>query len=138
MDYRIPCYLAIGFVTPIAALHLASESTIIIATAALPFIAFLHELLHLIAAKIRKVPHRFVTKNALMIGLAVTVRGPEEYIALALTPQLMTIVLLALFFVTGFSLYIVLALFHVALSLEDIARAARYLNTFLRSTLFGK
>ncbi len=138
MDYRVPCYLAIGFATPIAALYLASENTVIIATATLPLIALIHELLHLIAARIRRVPHRFITKSAFMIGLSVNVKDSREYIALALAPQIVTLVLLALFFVTGFSLFLVLALFHTALSLEDIARAARHLSIVIKSAQFGE
>ncbi len=138
MDYRVPCYIAIGFATPIAALYLASENTVIMATATLPLIALIHELLHLMAARIRKVPHRFITKSAFMIGLLVNVKDSREYIALALTPQIVTLVLLALFVVTGFSLFIVLALFHTALSLEDIARAARHLSIVIKTAQFGK
>ena len=138
MDYRVPCYLAIGFATPIAALYLAPESTVITATAILPLIALVHELLHLVAARIRRVPHRFITRSAFMIGLSVNVKDSREYIALALTPQIVTLVLLALFFITGFSLFIVLALFHTALSLEDIARAARHLSTVIRTAQIGE
>jgi len=85
-----------------------------------------------------KILYRFIAKNAFMIGLSINVKNSREYIVLALTPQIVTLALLTLYFITSFSLFIVLALFHTALSLEDIARVARHLGNVIKTVNLGK
>ena len=121
-------YLAIGFILPAIALNFVSRDVVITATLLLPIIALLHELIHIAMAKLRGIRYRFVVKRGMMIGLVVTVKSSQEYIVLALSPQIITITMLILFPFTGLEVLLILALFHIALSLEDIMRSIYHLN----------
>lgn len=121
-------YLATGFMLPAIALNFVSRDVVVTATLLLPAIALLHELIHIVMAKLQGIRYRFVVKRGMMVGLIVTVRNSREYIALALSPQIITITMLILFPFTGLEVLLVSALFHLALSLEDIMRSIHHLN----------
>jgi len=120
-------YLAIGFILPVLLLSFVSEDVVITATLLLPLIALLHELIHIVIARLRGIRYRLVVKWG-VIGLIVTVKNSWEYLVLALSPQIITIAMLMLFSFTGLEVFLVSALFHLALSLEDITRSIYHLN----------
>lgn len=121
-------YLATGFILPALVLSFVSKDVVVTATLFLPPIALLHELIHIAIAKLRGIRYRFVVRKGMMIGLIVTVKNSWEYVILALSPQIITIAMLMLFSFTGLEVFLVSALFHLALSLEDITRSIYHLN----------
>ena len=121
-------YLATGFILPALVLSFVSKDVVVTATLLLPLIALLHELIHIAIAKLRGIRYRFVVRKGMMIGLIVTVKNSWEYVILALSPQIITIAMLMLFSFTGLEVFLVSALFHLALSLEDITRSIYHLN----------
>jgi len=97
-----------------------------------PLIAVAHELLHLAAIRARGLSHRFVARG-LMVGYVVEFDRSVDYVACALAPQLITLGLATAFAFTGIKWLAALAVLHLAISVNDIAKSVKYLlNDLLR------
>ena len=96
------------------------------ALALIPIVAAAHELLHLAAIRVKGLAHRFVARG-LLLGYVVEFSEPRDYVVCALAPQTITAVLAVLYAVTGLRWVAALALLHVAISINDIAKSVKYL-----------
>jgi len=91
-----------------------------------PIVALSHELLHLAAIRARGLAHRFVARG-LLVGYVVEFSRSLDYVVCALAPQVITVGLATAFAITGMKWLAALALLHLAISVNDIAKSVKYL-----------
>lgn len=90
-----------------------------------PLVALIHEFLHMVAFKIFGVRYRFKLTYT-KIGFMVRFSKSRDYIACALFPQILTLILFAAALVAMKELLVV-ALIHIAMSAHDILKSFTYL-----------
>ncbi len=89
-----------------------------------PLIALCHELIHLAVIKILGLRYRLAFDRG-KVGFVIEFRNRKEYLACALAPQALTLILMALSIFIAKEL-IVIAVVHVGMSMHDIMRSIKY------------
>lgn len=92
-------------------------------------IGIVHELLHLISISIFKIKHRFVVKG-LYLGFIINVDDRKRYVITALFPQILTVIMMLFYIITLNSGMLILAILHIAISIEDIGRCLKYVVSY--------
>ncbi len=124
MDARSVIYIVL------ASLY-ANTIAIIMSPQLLPFlalslaaIAFLHELLHLVALRALRTRFKFVSKGVL-VGFKATFRNRKELVVALMAPQAISLVLALLIPILSWQA-LALLVGHILISLEDLAKGFRY------------
>lgn len=124
-------YIVLGFAISWILMRLLNSVENFIVIGLIPFIGFLHELLHLIASMAVRATHKFAL-SGLLVGFKVTTKSVEDFIAIALLPQIISIMLFILYILLESSTILALMLIHVAISVEDLSKVAKYLIVYYK------
>jgi hypothetical protein len=119
-------YILLGFTISAYLSSLLSASDIVAVLSLLPIIALTHEALHLAALKMLRIEHVF-SANGMFIGFRVKTNNVKSFIISALFPQAISMTLVALYSINRSYIVLSLALLHIAISIEDLGKAAKYL-----------
>jgi hypothetical protein len=119
-------YILLGFTIAWLLTKLLNWIEGVLVIGLIPFIGFTHELLHLVSSLIVGASHKF-TFNGLLIGFKIVSKSVEDFIAIALSPQIISILLLILYAILSSSLALALAVIHIAISVEDLSKITKYL-----------
>jgi hypothetical protein len=119
-------YILLGFTIAWLLTKLLNWIEGVLVIGLIPFIGFAHELLHLISSLIVGASHKF-TFNGLLIGFKIVSKSVEDFIAIALSPQIISILLLILYAILSSSFALALAIIHIAISVEDLSKITKYL-----------
>jgi len=119
-------YMVLGFAIAWLLTKLLSSLQNALIIGLMPFIGLLHELLHLVASIAVKASYKF-TLNGLFIGFKIVVKNVRDFIIIALMPQILSVLFLILFLMLNSNMALALMLIHVAISLEDLNKATKYL-----------
>jgi hypothetical protein len=114
-------YILLGFTIAWLLTKLLNWIEGVLVIGLIPFIGFAHELLHLISSLIVGASHKF-TFNGLLIGFRIVSKSVEDFIAIALSPQIISILLLILYAILSSSFALALAIIHIAISVEDLSK----------------
>ncbi len=131
---KIFVYLCIGFATAIFTSRAMDSTQTLIAMISLPFMGLLHELTHLMAINIIGAQHKFMFRG-LYIGFNVVVEKVEDFIAIALAPQLLTIALAMLYLLLRSGIALALAIVHISVSIEDLQKVIKYSKPFIYNNI---
>ncbi|MEL9939727.1 MAG: metalloprotease family protein [Ignisphaera sp.] len=123
-------YMCIGFAMSLITSKMMNVEQSTIAIISLPFIGLLHEMLHFMVINAVKAQYKFVMKG-LYIGFNVSVERIEDFIAIALAPQAISLFLAILYMFTYSSVLLALMLIHIAISLEDLHKSIKYARQVL-------
>ncbi|MCC6045839.1 MAG: metalloprotease family protein [Ignisphaera sp.] len=126
MKVKPAAYILLGFTIAWLLTKLLNWIEGVLVIGLIPFIGFAHELLHLISSLIVGASHKF-TFNGLLIGFKIVSKSVEDFIAIALSPQIISILLLILYAILSSSIALALAVIHIAISVEDLSKITKYL-----------
>lgn len=126
MKVKPAAYILLGFTIAWLLTKLLNWIEGVLVIGLIPFIGFAHELLHLISSLIVGASHKF-TFNGLLIGFKIVSKSVEDFIAIALSPQIISILLLILYAILSSSFALALAIIHIAISVEDLSKITKYL-----------
>ena len=123
-------YICIGFAMSLVTSKMMNLEQSIIAIASLPFIGLLHEILHFMMINAVKAQYKLVVRG-FYIGFNVNVERIEDFIAIALAPQAISLFLAMLYMFTYSNVLLVLMFIHIAISLEDLHKSIKYARQVL-------
>ncbi|MEM0026428.1 MAG: metalloprotease family protein [Ignisphaera sp.] len=127
---KIFAYLCMGFATSLVTSKMMNMEQTVIAMVSLPLIGLLHELIHLMMINVVRAQYKFMLRG-LYVGFNVSVEGVEDFIAIALAPQAISLLLAILYIFTYSNVPLVLMIVHIAISAEDLHKSIKYVRQVL-------
>lgn len=129
MKLRIFIQILLGLVIGWFAAASIDKENLNLVFIAIPLIGLAHEILHVIPLKLYKLKFNFVI-NGMLIGFKSTFKNIDQYIVIAVAPQIITITLAVLYTLTSNIITLVLSILHLAISCEDILRVFKYIANY--------
>lgn len=126
MKLKIVLQILMGFTVTYVVVSLTKGENAVLLILLTLVLGLFHELLHLVPMKVLKLRYRFLV-NGLYIGFKTTFSNISQLIIVAAAPQIITLAVLLLYTITLDKSTLALAVLHIAISCEDLAKIVKYL-----------
>lgn len=129
MKLKIVVQIIVGFMIAYTITALTGGENAMLIVLSIFALGLIHELIHFVLIKMFRLRYRLLV-NGLYVGFKTTFDNVNQFIVVAIAPQILTLMFILFYIITLNGSALALAVLHMAISCEDLTKVVRYLLNY--------